>query len=151
MNELTELQQAARIAFASEFSFYLKAHEFHWNVEGPDFYQLHKFLQKIYEASYETIDVIAEEIRTLNEYTPGSFERFQELSQIIGQTKVPRGQLMLEELLADSNVLIGLITQTFDVANAENKQDIANYMAELLANYNKFKWQLQSFLKVARA
>jgi len=145
------LANLLKVLLASTYAYTIKAQFFHWCVEGPDFYQLHKFLQKIYEASYETIDVIAEEIRTLNEYTPGSFERFQELSQIIGQTKVPRGQLMLEELLADSNVLIGLITQTFDVANAENKQDIANYMAELLANYNKFKWQLQSFLKVARA
>jgi len=145
------LAELLKTLLASSYAYTIKAQYFHWNVEGPDFYQLHKFLQKIYEASYETIDVIAEEIRTLNEYTPGSFERFQELSQIIGQTKVPRGQLMLEELLADSNVLIGLITQTFDAANAENKQDIANYMAELLANYNKFKWQLQSFLKVARA
>lgn len=145
------LAELLKTLLASSYAYTVKAQYFHWNVEGPDFYQLHKFLQKIYEASYETIDVIAEEIRTLNEYTPGSFERFQELSQIIGQVKVPRGQLMLEELLADSNVLIGLITQTFDVANVENKQDIANYMAELLANYNKFKWQLQSFLKVARA
>jgi len=145
------LANLLKVLLASTYAYTIKAQFFHWCVEGPDFYQLHKFLQKIYEASYETIDVIAEEIRTLNEYTPGSFERFQELSQIIGQTKVPRGQLMLEELLADSNVLIGLITQTFDAANAENKQDIANYMAELLANYNKFKWQLQSFLKVARA
>ena len=145
------LAELLKTLLASSYAYTVKAQYFHWNVEGPDFYQLHKFLQKIYEASYETIDVIAEEIRTLNEYTPGSFERFQELSQIIGQIKVPRGQLMLEELLADSNVLIGLITQTFDAANAENKQDIANYMAELLANYNKFKWQLQSFLKVARA
>ena len=145
------LAELLKTLLASSYAYTVKAQYFHWNVEGPDFYQLHKFLQKIYEASYKTIDVIAEEIRTLNEYTPGSFERFQELSQIIGQTKVPRGQLMLEELLADSNVLIGLITQTFDAANAEDKQDIANYMAELLANYNKFKWQLQSFLKVARA
>ena len=145
------LAELLKTLLASSYAYTVKAQYFHWNVEGPDFYQLHKFLQKIYEASYKTIDVIAEEIRTLNEYTPGSFERFQELSQIIGQTKVPRGQLMLEELLADSNVLIGLITQTYDAANAEDKQDIANYMAELLANYNKFKWQLQSFLKVARA
>jgi starvation-inducible DNA-binding protein len=148
---MMNLAELLKTLLASSYAYTVKAQYFHWNVEGPDFYQLHKFLQKIYEASYETIDVIAEEIRTLNEYTPGSFERFQELSQIIGQVKVPRGQLMLEELLADSNVLIGLITQTFDVANVENKQDIANYMAELLANYNKFKWQLQSFLKVARA
>jgi starvation-inducible DNA-binding protein len=123
----------------------------HWNVEGADFYQMHKFFQKIYEDAYSAVDTIAEEIRTLNEYAPGSLERFQELSQIMGQTKVPRTQLMLQELLADSNVLIGLLTQCFDAAVAENHQDIANFMAERLASHNKYKWQIQSFLKVARA
>jgi starvation-inducible DNA-binding protein len=145
------IAELLKTLLASTYAYTIKAQFFHWCVEGPDFYQLHKFLQKIYEASHDTIDVIAEEIRTLNEYTPGSFERFQELSHIIGQTKVPRAELMLQELLADSNVLLGLIQQCFDAATTENRQDIANYMAELLASYGKYKWQIQSFLKVARA
>jgi starvation-inducible DNA-binding protein len=145
------LANLLKVLLASTYAYTVKAQFFHWCVEGPDFYQMHKFFQKIYEDSYDAVDTIAEEIRTLNEYTPGSFERFLELSQIMGQTKVPRTELMLQELLADSNVMIGLLTQTFDVATAENKQDIANFMAERLASTNKFKWQIQSFLKVERA
>lgn len=145
------LSELLKTLLASTYAYTIKVQFFHWNVEGPDFYSLHKFFQDIYEDSYSAIDTIAEEIRTLNEYAPGSLERFQELSQIIGQTKVPRGELMLEELLADSNVLIGLLTQSFDAATAENHQDIANFMAERLAAHNKYKWQIQSFLKVARA
>lgn len=136
---------------ASTYAYTIKAQFFHWNVEGADFYQLHKFFQEIYEDSYSAVDPTAEYIRALNEYTPGSLERFQELSVIMGQTKVPRGELMLQELLADSNVLIGLLTQCFDAATAENHQDIANFIAERLSAYNKYKWQIQSFLKVARA
>jgi starvation-inducible DNA-binding protein len=145
------LSELLKSLLASTYAYTIKAQFFHWNVEGNDFYQMHKFFQKIYEDAYSAIDTLAEEIRTLNEYAPGSFERFQELSQIPGQTKIPRTQLMLEELLADSDLLISLINQTFAAAEGENKQDIANFMAERLAAHNKYKWQIQSFLKEARA
>jgi starvation-inducible DNA-binding protein len=145
------LADLLKTLLASQFAYYLKAHFFHWSVEGNDFYQLHKFFQKIYEDAYSAVDTIAEEIRTLDEYAPGSFERFAELTRIQGQTKVPRARLMIEELLADSETMIDLLNQVFAVANKENKQDIANFMAERLAAQNKFAWQLKSFLKDARA
>lgn len=145
------LSELLKSLLASTYAYTIKAQFFHWNVEGKDFLQMHEFFQNIYEDAYSAVDVLAEEIRTLNEYAPGSFERFQELSQIPGQTKIPRTELMLEELLADSDLLISLINQTFAAATAENKQDIANFMAERLAAHNKYKWQIQSFLKEARA
>lgn len=136
---------------ATNFAYYLKAHMFHWNVEGPDFGQLHEFFSEIYTDAYGATDQLAEYVRTLEEYAPGSFERFQELSQIHGQTKVPRAKLMIEELLADSQTLVDLLNQTFTSATQENKQDIANFMAERLAAQNKYMWQLKSYLKDARA
>ena len=145
------LSDNLKILLASQFAYYIKAHYFHWNVEGNDFYQLHKFFQKIYEDAYSAVDPLAEYIRSLDEYAPGSLERFQELSQIPGQTKVPRARLMIEELLADSEIMIDLLNQVFAVATEENKQDIANFMAERLAAQNKFAWQLKSFLKDQRA
>lgn len=145
------LKDLLKTLLASTYAYTIKAQFFHWNVEGKDFYQMHKFFQEIYEDSYESIDTIAEEIRTLNEYTPGSFERFAELTQIIGQTKVPRAELMLQELLADSNVMLGLVQQCFEAATAEKKEDIADFMTTRLASINKYKWQIQSFLKEARA
>jgi starvation-inducible DNA-binding protein len=65
-----ELIKAMKIAFSSEFSYYLKAHFFHWNVEGPDFSQYHELFGKIYEEVYESIDPFAENIRKLGAYTP---------------------------------------------------------------------------------
>ena len=67
---------------ATTFAYYLKAHYFHWNVEGPDFVQLHELFSNIYEDAFGAIDPTAEYIRTEEEYAPGSFERFQELSLI---------------------------------------------------------------------
>lgn len=145
------LSDLLKTLLATNYAFVIKAQFFHWSVEGPDFGQLHKFFQKIYEDAYSAVDTIAEEIRTLDEYAPGSFERFSELTRIQGQTKVPRSRLMIEELLADSQTMIDLLNQVFAVANEENKQDIANFMAERLAAQNKYMWQLKSFLKDARA
>ena len=145
------LSDLMKTLLASDFSYYLKAHFFHWNVEGKDFYQYHQFLQAVYEDAYEAVDTIAEQIRTLGEYAPGSLTRYNELTRIQDQTKVPRAQLMLEELLSDSHVMVELLNECFAAAEAENKQDIANFIAERLTATNKFIWMLSSFLKEARA
>jgi len=136
---------------ASNFAYYLKAQMFHWNVEGPDFAQLHEFFAEIYGDAYSAVDKIAEYIRTLEDYAPGSFERFQELSQIAGQTKVPRARLMLEELLANTEEMKTIVMRVFEAAQAEGREDIANFMAERQDSHGKYAWQLKSFLKDARA
>jgi starvation-inducible DNA-binding protein len=137
---------------ATQYAYVLKAQLFHWNVEGPDFSQLHKFFGKIYEEVYEnSIDQTAEFIRILDDYTPGSFERFSELSLISGQTKIPRARLMIEELFNDSEQLIALLNQCFDVAEAEDQQGICDFLAGRIDALGKHRWMLRSFLKEQRA
>lgn len=145
------LSDDLKILLASEFAYYLKAQYFHWNVEGPDFAQLHEFFAEIYTDAYSSIDPIAEYIRTLDEYSPGSLERFQELSQISGQTKVPRAQLMIEELLADTQTMVDMVIRMFETATQERRQDIANFLADRQSAHGKYIWQLRSFLKGQRA
>jgi len=135
----------------TQFAYYIKAHQFHWNIESPDFYQYHNFFQAIYEDAYSAVDPIAEYIRALGEYAPGSLERFLELSILQGQTKIPRARLMIEELLSDSGQIIELLNQCFADATQENAQDVANFIAERLSQQNKFAWQLRSSLKDERA
>ena len=91
---MDKLQQALKIAFASEFSFYLKAHYFHWNVEGENFQQYHELFGKIYEEVYNSIDDFAENIRKSGSYTPGSFTRFSMLTAIEDETSVPDARTM---------------------------------------------------------
>lgn len=145
------LSDLLKTLLATNFAYYLKAQMFHWNVEGPDFAQLHEFFADIYEDAYSAVDKIAEHIRTTDDYAPGSFERFQELSKIQGQTKVPRARLMLEELLADTEGMKNLVMEVFQAAQAEGREDIANFMAERQDAHGKWAWQIKSFLKDARA
>ncbi len=137
---------------ATQYAFVIKAQLFHWNVEGPDFAQLHEFFSDIYEEVYEnSIDQTAEFIRILDDYTPGSFERFAELSLITGQTKIPRARLMIEELFADAEQLIALLNQCFDVSEAEDQQGICDFLAGRIDAMGKHRWMLRSFLKDSRA
>lgn len=137
---------------ATQYAFVIKAQLFHWNVEGPDFAQLHEFFGDIYEEVYDnSIDQTAEFIRILDDYTPGSFERFAELSLIPGQTKIPRARLMIEELFNDAEQLIALLNQTFASAEAENQQGIMDFLASRIDAMGKHRWMLRSFLKDQRA
>jgi len=146
------LVDSLKTLLASEYAFVIKAQLFHWNVEGPDFAQLHEFFGAIYDEVYDnSIDRTAEYIRTLEDYTPGSFERFMELSVIKGQTKIPRARLMIEELLANNGQMIELLNQCFADAEQENQQGIANFIAERIDAHGKWGWQLKSFLKDQRA
>jgi starvation-inducible DNA-binding protein len=145
------LSDALKQFLATTYAYTVKAQHFHWNVEGPDFGQLHKFFQKIYEDAYQSIDHTAEYIRTTEEYTPGSFERCQELSLIQGQTKVPRARLMLQELLQDTQTMKDLSKSLFDEATQAGREDIADFAANRQGAHGKYYWQISSYLKDARA
>ena len=145
------LADSLKTLLATNFAYYLKAHGFHWNVEGPDFSELHGFFQEIYEDAYSAIDPTAEYIRYLGEYSPASFERFSELTEISGQTKIPRARLMLEELKANNDQMLDLLNRCFAEANDANEQGIANFIAERLSAHGKYRWQLTSYLNVERA
>lgn len=145
------LADSLKTLLATEYAFTVKAQQFHWNVEGPDFGQLHKFFMMIYDDVYAAIDPTAEYIRALNEYTPGSFERFGELSVISGQTKIPRARLMLEELLANNGQMFELLNETFAAAEQENQQGVMDFLAGRIDAHQKHGWMLRSYLKDQRA
>jgi len=146
------LADALKTLLATEYAFSLKAQLFHWNVEGPDFAQLHEFFGNLYEEVYNnSIDKTAEYIRALGDYAPGSYERFSELTIIKGQIKIPRARLMIEELLANNNQLLELLNKCFAIAESENQQGIANFIAERIDAQQKHGWMLRSFLKDERA
>jgi starvation-inducible DNA-binding protein len=145
------LADSLKTLYGTNFAYFVKAFGFHHNVEGPDFGELHAFFQAIYEDAYSALDPTAEYIRYLGEYAPGSLERFIELSEIAGQTKIPRARLMLEELYANNDQMLNVLNACFASANEENEQGIANFIAERLSAHGKYRWQLNSYLKVERA
>ena len=136
---------------ASSFAFYLKAKNFHWNVEGPDFSEYHAFFDNLATEVFGSTDATAEYIRVLDVYAPGSLIRYQELSVVPDQTKIPRAELMFEELINDNDALLALIQQAIDNAKSENQEGILNFLAERQDAHGKHRWMLRSFTKKARA
>lgn len=144
------LSDNLKILLASTQSFAIKSQNFHWNIEGSDFPQYHQFYDTLYGDVSGTIDQIAEYIRILGHYTPGSLQRYVELSIIPDQTKIPRASLMFQETLSDIDKMLQLILPMFDEATNERQQGIANFMAELQDLYGKKAWFIRSILKKER-
>ena len=137
-----------KVVLASNFALYLKAANFHWNVEGADFPQYHAFLDNYYNDIYSTIDRFAEYIRALNAYTPASFSRFSELSVIEDQLEQLPTMAMFTELQEDNNDVLVLMQNTFITSQSENQQGIANFLAERIDAMQKHAWMIRSILKV---
>ena len=144
---MEDLIKAMKIAFSTEFSFYLKAHYFHWNVEGPDFQEYHKLFETIYDEVYESIDPFAENIRKLGSYTPGSYTRLSMLTQIEDETQVPPVMGMVEELLSDSDKSVKVFKMVYDLAEREGEHGLSNFLAERMDAHRKHSWMLRASLK----
>jgi len=144
---MEQLQKAAKVAFASEFTFYLKAHFFHWNVEGINFRELHDLFGTIYEEVYGSIDDFAEKIRSLGAYAPGSNSRFNVLSQIDDETSVVPPEQMVAELLQDSDNMVKVLKRVYDIAEAEGEHGFSNFLAERMDAHRKHSWQLRATSK----
>jgi starvation-inducible DNA-binding protein len=145
------LAESLKHLLANSYAFVIKTQQFHWNVEGPNFPQYHEFFGNLYAEVYASIDKTAEYIRTLDAYTPGSMERFAELSEIKGQTMIPRAELMFAELLNDNQLVIDCLHRCFELAGSEKQYGIENYIAERLDAHAKHGWMLSATLKKERA
>ena len=144
---MNDLIKAAKIGFASQYTFYLKAHFFHWNVEGIHFQELHSLFETIYTEVYGTVDEFAEKIRSLGAYAPGSNSRFSMLSYIDDETQVIPPDAMVAELLADSDNMVLILKRVYDIAEAEGEHGFSNFLAERMDAFRKHAWMLRATLK----
>lgn len=144
------LKDKLKTILGTYFAFYIKAAGFHWNIEGPNFPQYHKFLGDLYNEVYGSIDQLAEIIRQLDSYAPGSMARFQELSIIEEQTQIPRAELMMLELYEDNQKIVALLKETFHACEAEDEQGVADFIAGRIDAHAKHSWMLRSILKKDR-
>lgn len=144
---MADLNQQLKVVLASSFAMYLKAHNFHWNVEGPNFSEYHRLFGKIYEEIWESVDQTAERIRALDQYVPGSMSRFTQLSVVDDQLNIPNARSMVQELLSDNVKVIGELNKAFDLAEKANKQGIADYLAGRIDAHEKHGWMLRATLK----
>jgi starvation-inducible DNA-binding protein len=145
---MEELVEKMKVVLATTFSFYLKAHNFHWNVEGPSFVMYHDLFAKLYEETHNAVDAIAEEIRTLDAYAPGSFARYSQLSAISDEISVPVAMQMVSKLYDDNRKCIEVLTDAFNVAEREKVLGLANFLQDRIDIHSKHAWMLRASLKV---
>lgn len=134
-------------AFASEYAFYLKAQNFHWNVEGYLFPQYHEFFGHIYEEVGGSIDTFAEQLRAARVYAPAAFTVLEELSDVRGQTGTIDGMQMTQELLLDSDMLAEMFKTAFLAAEEMGDYGLSNFFADRQDAHRKHSWMLRSTLK----
>lgn len=144
---MEELHKLSKIAFASEFSFYLKAHAFHWNVEGENFLQYHDLFGKIYEDVYGSIDDFAEKIRSLGTYMPGSYTRFSMLSKIEDEQDILDKDQMVKELYLDNEKMIIILKRLFDLSEGNGEHGFSDFIAGRMDAHRKIGWMLRASMK----
>jgi starvation-inducible DNA-binding protein len=144
---MDNLIQEMKVSLASTFAFYLKAHGFHWNVEGPNFPQYHEFLGNIWEESFGAVDPLAEHLRTLQAYAPASFSRYIELSLIKDEINIPDATNMIRQLNSDNDILINQLTKTQAIAEKNKKMGLANFLQDRIDAHEKHGWMLRSITK----
>ena len=142
-----EIKQKAKQAFADSFIFYLQAHYYHWNVEGRHFSQDHKLFGKIYEDVQASIDKFAEQLRTLDTFAPGVFNRFMDLAGIEQESTIPGSDEMYKRLIASNEKVITGLTELFMMLEDNHLHGFGDFIAGRIDAHNKHQWMLKSTLK----
>ena len=144
---MEEIVQPLKVAFADTYAFYVKAQNYHWNVEGPMFAMYHEFFGKIYEEVGGAIDQFAEEIRAQNAYAPAAFGRFKELTNINDEVLIVSPEQMVANLFADNAKVIASLKASREVADKYGENGLVNFIEERLDQHAKHAWMLKASMK----
>lgn len=144
---MTELVEQMKVVLASTFTFYLKAHNFHWNVEGADFVQYHTYFGDLYGELWGAVDTIAEHIRALDAYAPGSLSRFSSLSVVDDQVNIPTALKMIKELESDNNKVKSELIKAYNLAEQAKENGLSNFLQDRIDIHSKHAWFLKSIGK----
>ena len=145
-NNMEQLIDQMKKILAESYAFYLKTHYYHWNVEDEDFPMWHTFFEEIYTEVYGSVDSIAEHIRQIGGYAPGSFGRFRELSTIQDETGLPEVPQMLQQLIADNQTVIFTLHAAYKLAENAGEIGLSNFIQDREAAHKKHAWMLKACL-----
>lgn len=125
---------------------YLKTHNFHWNVEGPMFNTLHQMFMDQYTELWNALDMIAERIRALGSYAPGSYKKFAQLASIAEAEEGLSANAMIKELLDGHEAVTKTIRSVFPMAEGGNDEATLDLLTQRLQLHEKTAWMLRSLL-----
>lgn len=132
---------------ADTYTLYLKTHNYHWNVTGPMFTTLHTMFEEQYQELALAVDEIAERIRALGIFAPGSYSRFQELTRIDEETRVPGAQEMIQQLVLGQETVVRTAREIFPVIEAAHDEPTADLLTNRMQTHEKTAWMLRSLLQ----
>lgn len=141
------LVQQLCVLLADTYALALKTQNYHWNVTGVEFYSLHKLFEEQYEALHEAADVLAERIRALNAYAPGSFSEFSKLTCVTEAKKNLNSKAMLEDLIESNIAVVVQGKKTIEACEKANDDATMDIVVTRLEDHEKYAWMLRSSIK----
>ena len=131
---------------ADHYALYLKTHNFHWNVTGPMFNTLHTMFEEQYTELATAIDEIAERIRALGEFAPGSFSAYARLSTIEEENGIPNAEEMIGQLVIGQETVVRTARSLYDKVNDADDDASADLITQRIQIHEKTAWMLRSML-----
>ncbi len=131
---------------ADTYLLYLKTHNFHWNVEGSDFRGLHQMFEEEYQALWHSVDDIAERIRALGRYAPGTCTKFKALARVNETEAIPKCDDMLRQPITDNETVIEDIRVGLLAAQNAGDDATVGLLTDRLTYHEKQLWMMRSTL-----
>lgn len=132
---------------ADTYTLYLKTHNYHWNVTGPHFRALHQLFEEQYAELAAAADKIAERIRALGHYAPGSYREFGKLTGIRETDGVPSATDMVRQLVEGHETVARTARDTFPGVEKSMDEATADLLTERMQVHEKAAWMLRSLLE----
>ncbi|MEQ9504464.1 MAG: Dps family protein [Deltaproteobacteria bacterium] len=146
-NDRQQIAQGLSRVLADSYTLYLKTHNFHWNVTGKMFQTLHVMFEQQYNELALAVDQIAERIRALGVYAPGSYKAFAELSSISEETEVPNAEDMIRRLVEGHETCARTSREVFATADKANDESSCDLLTQRMQLHEKTAWMLRSLLE----
>ena len=141
-----EIVKGLNLLLADTYTLYLKTHYYHWNVTGPMFETLHSMFELHYNELWSAVDLIAERIRALGFFAPGTYKDFSGLSSIQDDESVPNSQEMIKNLVRGHEAVAKTLRESFSAAEEANDQGTLDVYTQRLSIHEKTAWMLRSLL-----
>jgi len=145
--ERAKIAEGLTRVLADTYTLYLKTHNYHWNVTGPMFNTLHTMFEVQYNELWMAVDEIAERIRSLGEYAPGSYAAYADLTSIEEDSGVPKAEVMLANLVKGHEAVARTAREVFPLAEDASDEPTADLLTQRMQASEKTAWMLRSMLE----